>query len=108
MAFIKKWFFAFLDLLFYGNFWIALCSTVLVLQTKQLLYGSWEIGWLEGFVFASTLFLYALHRISGLRQMATFADKGRFLVITRFKHHKCGEAPSRHRALDGSGADRRG
>jgi len=56
----------FIDLLLFGNFWIALCAVAMTWQTELLLFGAIEWTYLTSFVFFSTLFLYAIHRIVGL------------------------------------------
>lgn len=57
------------------------------LQTQFLLFGKMKANVLVLFVFCSTLFLYALHRIIGLQKVKPFQDKGRYLVISTFKNH---------------------
>ena len=77
----------FVDLLLYGDFWIAACATALVWQTQAVLLGEPRMTPLVVFVFFSTLFVYALHRSIGLRKMAAFSHAGRYRIITRFRHH---------------------
>ncbi|MCB0618577.1 MAG: hypothetical protein KDC43_24830 [Saprospiraceae bacterium] len=76
-----------IDLLLYGNFWIAAGAAGMGLQTIWLLTG--EVGWspVVGFLFFSTLFLYALHRIVGLEKLRAFADQDRFAVAFQFRSH---------------------
>lgn len=73
--------------MFYSNLWIAINATLQVAQTQFLLQGSLEWSASLGFVFFGTLFLYALHRISGLEQVAPFTAEGRYKVISRRKKH---------------------
>ena len=87
MKFISKILIQFIELLFYGNFWIALGALAIVLQTNLLIEKTLYLGNYEVFVFSSTLFLYALHRIIGLQRVQKFSDKGRYLVIKKFKTH---------------------
>ncbi|MCB0705885.1 MAG: hypothetical protein KDC34_11270 [Saprospiraceae bacterium] len=75
-------------MLLYGNFWIALCSTALVWQTEFLLTGTFDpLSVLSRFLFCSTLFLYAAHRIVGLEKVSAFHQQGRFKVIYRHRRH---------------------
>ncbi|MEM9886537.1 MAG: UbiA family prenyltransferase [Bacteroidota bacterium] len=79
----------FLNLLFYSNAWIALAAACSVWQT--LLFIS-EAPFSDNlpilvFTFTSTLFIYALHRIEGLKKVKNFQGKGRYLVISSFKSH---------------------
>jgi hypothetical protein len=76
-----------IDLVLYGNFWIALCAVAMTVQTQFLLSG--EISWtpylaLVGF---STLMIYAIHRYIGLKKVRIFTDTGRYSVIEKFKKH---------------------
>ena len=87
MKILSKIFIQFIELLFYGNFWIAFGALSLFLQTQSLATSRLLFGWQEGFIFSSTLFLYALHRIIGLKRVQKFTDKGRYLVIQRFRNH---------------------
>lgn len=57
------------------------------LQTQYLLTGKYYFSPLMYFLFSSTLFLYAIHRIVGLKKVSPFKDQGRYLVISTFKHH---------------------
>ena len=53
-----------------------------------MLFG--EAGYLSvasRFVFCSTLFIYAAHRIVGLQKVASFQDRGRFKVIAKYRTH---------------------
>lgn len=80
-------FIKFIDLLFYGNSWIALCATAMALQTQLLLNGKFSLAPVTLLVFFATLFLYSIHRIVGLEKVRPFADKGRYKVISKFKNH---------------------
>ena len=77
----------FVNLVFYGNFWIAAAAAVMALQTQYLLIGKCYLSPVVIFVFFSTLLLYALHRIVGLNKVKAFQDKGRYLIISTFKSH---------------------
>ena len=76
-----------IDLVLYGNFWIALCAVAMTLQTQYIALES--IYWtpflaLVGF---STLMIYAIHRYIGLKKVRIFTDTGRYSVIEKFKKH---------------------
>lgn len=78
---------SFINLLFYGNFWIAACALAMFWQTEFILNGTISATDLAGFVFGSTLFIYAGHRVVGMEKVKKFADKGRYAVISTFKNH---------------------
>ncbi len=82
MSWVRK----IIDLILYSNFWIAVGALALCLQTAHLLQLELPPALLF-FVFSSTLFLYALHRIVGLQKVKPFQDKGRYLVISTFRNH---------------------
>lgn len=58
-----------------------------VAQSQLLLKGGFVLTPSLGFVFSGTLFLYALHRINGLDQVAPFTGFGRYKVISSHKSH---------------------
>jgi len=78
---------AFIDFILYSNLWIACAALAMAAQTQLLLSGQVQPTPLLGFIFFATLLLYALHRIIGLEKAGPFQQKGRFLVIARFKRH---------------------
>lgn len=77
----------FINLLLYSNFWIAAAGLAMTLQTYFVYENAIILNSLSYFVFSSTLFLYALHRIVGLVKVQSFTNKGRFKVISTFKRH---------------------
>lgn len=77
----------FIDLVLYGNFWIALAAAAMVLQTQYLFSGEVQFNPFVGFVFFATHCLYAIHRIVGLNKVEPFQGQGRYSVIARFKNH---------------------
>lgn len=79
--------FALLDLLLYSNLWIALAAVGMAAQTQFLLLGEGAPTALLGFIFFATLFLYAIHRIIGLKKSTPFAEAGRYAIIARFRSH---------------------
>ncbi|RMG82613.1 MAG: hypothetical protein D6714_11060 [Bacteroidetes bacterium] len=76
-----------IDLIFYSNLWIAVCALAMTLQTELLIAHRLVFGPMAGFVFFSTLFLYAIHRIVGLFKVQPFTEKGRYKVISNYKSH---------------------
>ena len=77
----------FINLLLFGNFWIAACAVAMTLQTEVLLYATIEWTVILPFVFLATLFLYAIHRIVGLVKVKPFLEKYRYAIIYRFRNH---------------------
>ncbi len=75
------------NLVLYGNFWIAGCALFMSVQTQFLLIGRFIPVPVFVFIFSSTLFLYAIHRIVGLEKVKAFNEKGRYQVIANFKYH---------------------
>lgn len=78
---------AFVNLILYSNLWIALCAAALCWHTQLVLTGTFYPKPFAAFVFFATLLLYALHRLVGLSKAEGFRDKGRYLVIERFRTH---------------------
>jgi 4-hydroxybenzoate polyprenyltransferase len=76
-----------IDLILYGNFWIAFGALALTAQTQFILGHPLEWNPLLGFVFCATWLLYALHRIVGILQLTEFLEVERFRVIAQFRHH---------------------
>ena len=76
-----------INLILFGNFWIAFCAVAMTWQTELILFGGIEWTPLTSFVFFSTLFLYAIHRIVGLVKVKPFLEKYRYAVIYRFRNH---------------------
>ena len=56
-------------------------------QTQLILDQPIRIDYLTGFVFSSTLFLYAIHRIVGIGRLSAFFEVDRYRVIATFKSH---------------------
>ena len=83
MSLIKK----IIDLILYGNFWIATAAMALTFQTQIILQGAFELTPLAWFVFFSTFLLYALHRIVGILRLKDFLEIERYSVINQFRHH---------------------
>ena len=76
-----------IDLLLYGNFWIALAAFAMTAQTQLLILTDFPNGPLPAFIFFATLFLYALHRTVGLDKVKPFQRHGRYQVIAAYRHH---------------------
>jgi 4-hydroxybenzoate polyprenyltransferase len=84
---MRRIFFAFIDLLFYSNLWIALAAVAMAAQTQHLILGYAAFTPFLGFTFTATLFLYAVHRLVGLGKAKPFRERGRYAVIQRFRIH---------------------
>jgi 4-hydroxybenzoate polyprenyltransferase len=56
-------------------------------QTQYVVLGFIRFDFTALFIFFGTHFLYAMHRIVGLRKVKPFQKEGRYLVIARFRHH---------------------
>ncbi len=77
----------FIDLILYGNFWIAFGSLALLWQTTLIYQQRFRFDALTGFAFFGTLFLYALHRIVGMSKAHASFQLARYTVITAHKRH---------------------
>lgn len=84
---ITKWVKAFVDLILYSNLWIATGALAMSLQTQLILSGTISPNSLDWFIFASTLFLYAIHRLVGLQKVKSPESQSRYIVIAKFKSH---------------------
>ncbi len=75
------------NFLIYSNLWIALCAVAMLWQTEWILFQ--DIFWdaLARFVFFSTLFLYAIHRLTGVKKLDSTLFNLRFQTIRAFNSH---------------------
>lgn len=83
MSFIIK----LVDLILYSNLWIALGAASMVWQ-MQIIAGS--VDWpspLSAFIFFSTLFIYAMHRVIGFSIIDRTIPNRRLEIITAFQSH---------------------
>lgn len=71
----------------YSNLWIAVCAASMCWYSQLVLAGKFKVEPLAAFIFCATLLLYALHRLVGLNKAKGFKDKGRYLVIERYRSH---------------------
>lgn len=70
----------------YSSLHIAICAAILTWFTQSAL--GIDIHWeYVFFVFCSTLFLYAVHRIIGIWKSPQYNVIGRFAIISKYKHH---------------------
>lgn len=83
MSFIKK----LVDLVLYGNFWIATCALAMSWQSQCIFNQPLRLDIFSGLVFFATLFLYAAHRIVGISKSHEYFQLERYSVITTFKSH---------------------
>ena len=75
------------DFLIYSNLWIAMCAVAMLWQTEWLLTQHLFLDSLTGFVFFSTLFLYAIHRLTGVKKLDINLFNPRFETIRKFDTH---------------------
>ncbi len=83
LVFFKK----LIDLILYSNLWIACCAWAMYEVTRIAWGGRMAWDELGGFIFCSTLFLYAIHRIIGIRKVREYLDQERFSVISTYRSH---------------------
>lgn len=76
-----------IDLMLYGNFWIACCAMALCFQMQLILEIPLALDVLVCFAFFATLFLYAAHRIVGISKLHEYFQVERYGVISTFKQH---------------------
>ncbi len=67
----------------YSNLWIAAGAVALCLQTRYLITGKLIFSDFAIFAFFSTLLLYGVHRLVGLKKVKQ--QQARFAIIARFK-----------------------
>lgn len=79
--------FKLLNLISHSNLFIALGALAVTLQSKYLWSGNWSFDAMSYFIFASTLSLYAFHRLVGIDKTKSLEDKGRFAVIKDYRSH---------------------
>lgn len=82
MSFIKRLF----NLYLYSSFHIGLGAFALTFLSFYAFENQVDLGYLL-FVVASTIFLYCLHRFIGIKKIKNYKDKGRFLVINKYRNH---------------------
>ena len=73
------------DWLIYSNLWMAANALAQGVQTRFLLGGRADLSPASGLLFFGTLFLYSLHRIVGVGQLAPFTSSGRHRFISENK-----------------------
>jgi len=76
-----------INLILYSNLFIATCALFSILTTKLVILHTIKISPLEGLIFFSTLFIYALHRIIGVLRLEPFKGKGRYKIIAAYRSH---------------------
>jgi hypothetical protein len=78
----------FINFVLYSNLWIAIAAITMTAKTLFFLNEPiFEWTPVYGFVFSATLFIYAGHRVIGLKKSEAFADKGRYKIIAEHKSH---------------------
>jgi len=77
---------ALLNFYIYSSLHISIAATLFSIEIFYIF--NLAIDWVfVGIVFSSTLFIYSIHRIIGIRKMKHFNEEGRFKVIKTFKSH---------------------
>lgn len=78
----------FVNFVLYSNLWIAIAAITMTAKTLFFLNEPvFEWSPVYGFVFSATLFIYAGHRVIGLKKSEAFIDKGRYKIIAEYKSH---------------------
>lgn len=80
---MKKAIWKLVSLLLYSNLWIAVAAVVLTLQTQFTFNQQLEVGKLHLFILASTLFVYAAHRLVTLKKLESNQWQERFFYISK-------------------------
>jgi hypothetical protein len=75
------------DVVLYGNIWIAVAALAMSLQTSLLLSGNTRMTPAIAFIFFATLFLYSLHRLVGMSKSRPFQQQGRHLKVFNLRFH---------------------
>ncbi len=83
MDFLRK----FINLILYSSLWIAVCAAAQVQLTYILTGNPQDLDQFTLFVFSSTIGLYGVHRLVGIRIVRAFENEGRFAVIKHYKSH---------------------
>jgi 4-hydroxybenzoate polyprenyltransferase len=78
---------SFIDLILYGNFWIAGGALALSLQSYWVLFGRLDWSPLWPGVFCGAWCLYSVHRLSALDAPGEFSRGVRFRSVMRFRRH---------------------
>lgn len=76
-----------LNFVIYSNCWIALGALAALEQTRSILNEAFRLDLLSLFIFSATLVIYAVHRIIGIQNMASFFTNERFQVIATYRSH---------------------
>lgn len=72
-----------MTLVLYSNAWIALAAVALSLQTVFTYTGKLPLNQLQFFIFTSTLFVYATHRLVALKKLESSQWQERFFYISK-------------------------
>ena len=88
----KRLLIAFWELILYGNFWIAFGASATTLATLFIANNKWEVDSSVYFLFFSTLLVYSLHRIVGLKKARKVKMTARYNTILSYRNHIVGYA----------------
>ena len=75
-----------LNLYTYSSCHIALGAVLFTSEAYNYIEGGWDLLYLS-FVFCSTVLIYSIHRIVGIRKLSSFSTEGRFQVISQYQDH---------------------
>lgn len=79
--------FSLLHFYLYSSLHIALCAMAITAFSYFAIPKQWiDIGYVF-FVGSSTLLLYSLHRIVGIKRSESYSNQGRFAIIIKYKSH---------------------
>lgn len=79
--------YALLHFYLYSSLHIALCAMAITAYSYLTLpHHTLDFNYIS-FVGASTLLLYSLHRIIGIKKSASYSEQGRFAIIIKYKSH---------------------
>ena len=78
--------YAILHFYLYSSLHIAVCAVAITLFTYLNQLSTTDTSYVY-FVGASTLLLYSVHRIIGIRKSESYVNQGRFAIIAKYNSH---------------------
>ena len=80
---LKRIVWSIINFLLYSNVWIAIAAVVMTLQTEYTFLAQLRLNRLHCFIFSSTLFVYAAHRLVALKKLESDQWQERFFYISK-------------------------